>query len=178
VAGSQPAAAPAPGLEQSVGQIAELRDLARSVRPEMTVRHSEFGEVTVRLESVHAQAARSTMVAAGSDWRAVLSARDPGFVPAVQAALAAAESGVQPGSASAQAGHNSPGSNPGQPGAQSAFSQGGLASGSGQSEQRYGSSPGGTQASWQPSSGEDSGATRERSWRRGASGDEPGARYA
>lgn len=65
-----------PALEQSIEQLVQLRESTRAARPEILMRHAEFGLVNVRVEAV------------ASDIRASLSARDPGFVPAVQAMIA------------------------------------------------------------------------------------------
>jgi hypothetical protein len=91
----------------------------------MTLQHGEFGFVALRLEQAGAQ-----------DWRAVLASRDPGFVPAIHAALA--ERAVAAASASADSGQFL-----GQPG-------GGQ---NGPSDQRYGASPNGGQGGSQPSLG-------------------------
>ncbi len=66
----------APALDQAIEQIAQTRDTARAARPEVLVRHAEFGLVAMRID------------AGNGDLRATLSSRDPGFVPAVQAMLA------------------------------------------------------------------------------------------
>lgn len=116
------ARAPTPQLESTIAQVGDLREALRSARPEMTLRHGEFGFVALRLEQSGAQ-----------DWRAVLASRDPGFVPAIQAALA--ERAVAAASASAESGPFM-----GQPG-------GGQ---NGASDQRYGASPNGGQGSSQP----------------------------
>jgi hypothetical protein len=63
-------------LEDTIAQADTLREALRAQRPELTLRHAEFGAVSLRLEATGSES-----------WRAVLSARDPGFVPAVQAAL-------------------------------------------------------------------------------------------
>jgi hypothetical protein len=83
----------------------------------MTLRHAEFGAVSLRIEPSGTQ-----------DWRAVLASRDPGFVPAIHAALA--ERTVTAAADTAGAGNN-PGQN-------------------GPSDQRYGASPNGGQGSSQP----------------------------
>ena len=116
---------PAPQLESSIAQVGDLREALRSVRPEMTLRHDEFGFVALRLEQSGAQ-----------DWRAVLASRDPGFVPAIQAALA--DRAVAAASASAETGQFL-----GQPGAGQ----------NGTSDPRYGASPSGGQGGSQPSFG-------------------------
>ncbi len=113
------AAPPAPQLEQAIDQVGTLREAMRTARPEMTLRHAEFGFVSLRLEQP-----------APEQWRAVLASRDPGFVPAIQLALAeravaaAAESGTSTG-------HH-----------------GGSQNGTG--DQRYGASPNGGQGGSQP----------------------------
>lgn len=122
---------PAPSQESTIAQVGAIRAALHNVRPEMTLRHGEFGFVSLRLEAT---------AAAPQDWRAVLASRDPGFVPAVQAALAeralaasadAISSGMASGAGTgAQAG--------GHPGAGSP------------SEQRYGISQGGGQGSSSP----------------------------
>jgi hypothetical protein len=117
--------APTPQLESTIAQVGDLREALRSARPEMTLQHGEFGFVAVRLEQAGAQ-----------DWRAVLASRDPGFVPAIQAALA--ERAVAAASASAESGQFL-----GQPG-------GGQ---NGPFDQRYGASPNGGQGGSQPSLG-------------------------
>jgi len=68
---------PAPQQETAIAQVGELREAMRAARPEMTLRHAEFGNVSLRVEPTAAEG-----------WRAVLASRDPGFVPAIQAALA------------------------------------------------------------------------------------------
>lgn len=62
-------------MEQAIDQLTQAKEAARISRPELTVRHAEFGAINMRLE------------AAGGDLRATLSNRDPGFIPAIQAAL-------------------------------------------------------------------------------------------
>ncbi len=121
-----PAAAPAPAeariapqQDSAITQVGELREALRAARPEMTLRHAEFGFVSLRVEATGAQ-----------DWRAVLASRDPGFVPAIQAALA--ERAV---AASSETSASNSGSHHGQ---------------SGQSDQRYGFSQGSGQGSSQP----------------------------
>lgn len=115
--------APAPQVEAAIEQVGSLREAMRSARPEMTVRHAEFGFVSVRLEQ-----------AAPDNWRAVLASRDPGFVPAIQAALE--ERSVMATSESAS------------------FSGQSGASQNGTSDQRYGASPNGGQGSSQPYMGQ------------------------
>lgn len=113
-------AAPAPQLEQTITAVGDLREALRAARPEMTLRHAEFGAVSMRLEAAGAQ-----------DWRVVLASRDPGFVPAIQAALA--ERVVAAAAETSLAGH-------------------GGQNGSG--EPRYGSSLGSGQGGSQPYSGQ------------------------
>lgn len=116
--------APAPQFESAIEQVGSLREAMRSARPEMTLRHAEFGFVSLRLEQ-----------AAPDNWRAVLASRDPGFVPAIQAAFS--ERSVAATSESA-AGF------PGQSGAAQ----------NGTSDQRYGASLNGGQGSSQPYMGQ------------------------
>ncbi len=126
--------APAVDQESTIAAVGEIRAALRAVRPEMTLRHAEFGAVSLRIEGTGAQ-----------DWRAVLASRDPGFVPAIQAALA--ERAVTASADTAGAGA---GANPGQ---------------NGTSDPRYGASPNGGQGSSQPylghSSGRDEGGSAQ-----------------
>lgn len=73
-----PGAAPAPGsqIEQLVEALAVARQAGRDARGELALRHGEFGMVAIRLEQ------------AEGETRAVLAGRDPGFAPAIVAALA------------------------------------------------------------------------------------------
>lgn len=117
--------ASAPQLENAIAQVGELREALKAARPEMTLRHDEFGFVSLRLEAVGADG-----------WRAMLASRDPGFVPAIQTALAERALAV---TASASADPS------------------GTQTGSGQNgsgDQRYGSSPNGGQGTSQPYSGQ------------------------
>ncbi|MEL7445357.1 MAG: hypothetical protein AAGK02_06030 [Pseudomonadota bacterium] len=66
----------APAVEQAIDQLAQARESSRSSRPEVLVRHSDFGLVSMRIDST------------ATDLRATLVSRDSGFVPAVHAALA------------------------------------------------------------------------------------------
>jgi len=157
IAPSNPALADA--LEQVTGQIAEAREAGRSLRPEFTMRHSEFGAVAMRLEPA----------SASGDWRATLSARDPGFIPAVHTALtersvaAVSESGLgsnasgsnNSGQRSGENGQNGSQQSSGQSSWQSAGSQAGMSGEQGANNHRYGSSPGSGQASAKPYSGEE-----------------------
>ena len=149
----------APQLENTIDQLAEARSAAQASRPELTVRHQEFGAITMRLEAM------------GNDFRATLSARDPGFVPAIQTALAERSvaassettgSGAQRGNeqGSAQSGSQS-GSHTGQ------FA--GSPGGGWNPQGNYGSSTGAGQGTSQPYTGqtenrdEDSGSERGNS---------------
>lgn len=114
--------APAPQQEAAIAQVGDLREALRSARPEMTVRHGEFGAVNLRLEQ-----------SAPDQWRAVLASRDPGFVPAIQAALA--ERAVTAAGASADSGQFMGQNGSGQ---------------SGTSDHRYGASPNGGQTGLSP----------------------------
>lgn len=122
----------APQIDHAIERLVEARESGRAARPEVTVRHSEFGAINMRIEAV------------GTDLRATLNARDPAFVPAIQAALA--ERGIAPASEAptnqSQRGHEQG------PGQQTSNSG---APGHGQnSDARYGSSTGSGQASSQP----------------------------
>ncbi|MFN4112589.1 MAG: hypothetical protein ACK4GD_01455 [Sphingomonadaceae bacterium] len=68
---------PAPGtqIEQLVEALALAREAGKGARGDVTVRHAEFGLVAIRLEQ------------ADGETRAQVSGRDPGFAPAVVAAL-------------------------------------------------------------------------------------------
>ena len=129
---------PAPDQESAIAQLGEIREALRSARPEMTLRHAEFGFVSLRLEGT---------AAAPQDWRAVLASRDPGFVPAFQAALA--ERAVAASADTAATGNGA--------------GQGGSSSSS--SDQRYGFSQGSGQGSSSPypgqSGGRDEGASQD-----------------
>jgi hypothetical protein len=119
----QPELRTEPQIESAIAQVGTLREALRAARPEMTLRHAEFGFVSVRLEAA----------ATPDTWRAVLASRDPGFVPAIQAALA--ERAVAALSAAPDSGGGS----------------GGLAAGqNGTGDQRYGASPNGGQGGSQP----------------------------
>jgi hypothetical protein len=130
---SQPAAEsrpsdPAAPVETAIAQAGTLREALRAQRPEMVVRHAEFGMISLRLEP-----------AAPDQWRAVLASRDPGFVPAIQAALA--ERAISPAQAPTDSG--------------TAMGQNGTG------EQRYGASPNGGQGSSQPYPGQSGGRDGE-----------------
>jgi hypothetical protein len=133
--GAAPAPASAADPETVLDQIATLRDAARSARSDVVLRHGEFGTVHLRIDAAGAP----------GEWRAALTSRDPGFVPAVQAALA--ERAV---AASSEAGANFSQQHGGNSSASNAGS--GLGQGSGQSA--YGFSQGGGQGSSQQYSGQ------------------------
>lgn len=154
-------------VEQVTQQVSEAREAGRSVRPELTVRHSDFGTVAMRIEP--------GVGGAASDWRATLSARDPGFVPAAQAALVERGVSATGESASTQNGFSQGG------GSQSGFQGGssqrgsdthpqsgplqngaGFGASSGGSDQRYGSSTGSGQGSAQPYPGEEGASGRNQ----------------
>lgn len=111
---------PGSQIESAIAQVGTLREALRSVSPAMTVQHAEFGAVSVRLEQ-----------AAPDQWRAVLASRDPGFVPAIQAALE-----TRAVAATADASGN--------------LTHHHGASQNGAGDQRYGASPNGGQGSSQP----------------------------
>ncbi|MEM6908221.1 MAG: hypothetical protein AAF494_06040 [Pseudomonadota bacterium] len=142
-------------LATAIEQLAETRETARGIRPELTVRHSEFGAVNMRLEAF------------GNDLRATLSNRDPGFVPAVQAALAervvVSSSEMTSNTGSNGNGRGSENSSGG------AYTGTNSGSGAG-NEQRYGSSTGGDKGSPQPSSEHLSGAKQAGRAREGDEG--------
>ena len=121
----------APQIEQAIEQLAEARDTVRTARPEILMRHGEFGLVSMRLD------------ASGGDLRATLAARDPGFVPAIQAALADRTVAASQESANTA----------GQRGQEQGAGTGNSAGNGPQSDARYGSSPGSSQGSHQPQSG-------------------------
>ena len=63
-------------IEALVEVLSQAREAGRGARGEVTLRHAEFGAVAIRIEQ------------AEGETRAVLNGRDPGFAPAVMAALA------------------------------------------------------------------------------------------
>lgn len=107
--------APAVNQESAIAAVGEIREALRAARPELTLRHADFGFVSLRVESTGAEG-----------WRAVLASRDPGFVPAIQTALAERAVAAASDTASTNTGQN------------------------GTSDQRYGASPNGGQGSSQP----------------------------
>lgn len=108
---------PAPQQQSTIDQVGDLREALRSARPAMTLHHAEFGAVSLRLEATGVEG-----------WRAVLASRDPGFVPAIQTALA--ERAVMSAAASPDSG--------------------GFMHHSGTGEHRSGSTPNGGQGASQP----------------------------
>ena len=70
-----PAAAGERPIDGLIDHLQQQRDLGRQARGDLQVRHAEFGLVAMRVE------------ASDGDVRATLSNRDPGFAPAVHAAL-------------------------------------------------------------------------------------------
>ncbi|MEM7665633.1 MAG: hypothetical protein AAF250_07220 [Pseudomonadota bacterium] len=131
-----------PQIEQAIEQMTEAREAGRSSRPELLLRHAEFGAVSMRLD------------ASGGDLRATLASRDPGFVPAIQAALN--ERVIAPSSESATT-NNQRGQDQ-QSGSNSSAWLGGSGGGF---EQRYGSSPGSSEGPLQPRMEQQGSATRE-----------------
>lgn len=131
-----------PQVDQAIEQMTEAREAGRSSRPELLLRHAEFGAVSMRLD------------AAGGDLRATLASRDPGFVPAIQAALN--ERAVAASSESAT--HNNQRGQDQQSGGNSSAWLGGSGGGF---EQRYGSSPGSSEGPLQPRMEQQGSATRE-----------------
>jgi hypothetical protein len=126
-----------PQLEYAIDQIAQTRT-QQAARPELTLRHHDFGAITMRVEAL------------GNDLRATLSARDPGFVPAIQAALA--ERAVVTGSETSSGQSHNP--SPGQRGNDPNGGQSGSSGQGWQSDPRYGSSPGSGQGTYQPYRGQ------------------------
>ncbi len=134
-------------IASAIDQLAEARETGRSARPELTMRHQEFGAVSMRIET------------AGADLRATLASRDPGFVPAVQTALAE-RTVIAPGETSSahtnsgrngdhNGGQQSSSNNNSNPGSQNG-SQGHSNGSGGYFEGRYGSSTGSEQGSSKP----------------------------
>ncbi len=114
-----------PQIESAIAQVGDIREALRAARPAMTVQHAEFGAVSIRLEP-----------AAPDQWRAVLASRDPGFVPAIHAALETRAIAAAGDTATNFAGQNT--------GSQNGAPQNGTG------DQRYGASPNGGQGSSQP----------------------------
>ncbi len=124
-------------IETVIGQLAEVREFVRASRPELTLRHHEFGAINVRIE------------ATGADLRATLASRDPGFVPAVNAALAERAIAASAESTSGQSSRSNE-QNGNQSSASQTASQGGFSGSGASSDGRYGSSTGSGQGSSQP----------------------------
>jgi hypothetical protein len=116
----RPASPAAPQIESAIAQVGDIREALRNARPAMTLSHAEFGAVSLRLEQ-----------AAPDQWRAVLASRDPGFVPAIHAALAERAVAAAAETSASFSGHSG-------------------ASQNGAGDQRYGSSPNQGQGSPQP----------------------------
>jgi hypothetical protein len=114
------ASAAGPQIESAIAQVGDIREALRAARPAMTLQHAEFGMVSLRLEP-----------AAPDQWRAVLASRDPGFIPAIHAALDARAIAAAGETATNFTGQNGAPQN-------------------GTSDQRYGASPNGGQGSSQP----------------------------
>ncbi len=129
-------------VEQAIEALGEARDAGRVARPEVLVRHSEFGLVSMRLE------------AASGDLRATLSSRDPGFIPAIQSALN--ERAVAASSEAATSHNNPRGQDQGSTGQPSSTFSGSSA-GFGAN---YGSSPGSSQGGLQPRMAQQEDTTR------------------
>jgi len=125
--------APSPQQQSTIDQVGDLREALRAARPAMTLQHAEFGAVSLRLEAT-----------GGGDWRAVLASRDPGFVPAIHAALA--DRAVAAAAAAADSGAFMGQQNSGQH----------AASQSGTFDHRSGSTPNGGQGASQPYLGQSS----------------------
>lgn len=132
----------APQLESTIEQLSETRQSALSSRPELTVRHQDFGAITMRVEAL------------GNDLRATLSARDPGFVPAIQAALA--ERAIVPAAETSTGQSHNPQRGQEQTSQALASSPGSQGQGW-NSEGRYGSSTGSGQGTSQPYRGQSDG---------------------
>jgi len=118
--GAAPTAPAAPQIESAIAQVGDIREALRNARPAMTLQHAEFGAVSLRLEP-----------AAPDQWRAVLASRDPGFVPAIHAALADRAVAAAAETSASFSGHSGSSQN-------------------GAGDQRYGSSPNQGQGSPQP----------------------------
>lgn len=139
-------------LEAAIEHLAEAREAGRAARSQVTLSHQEFGAISLKID------------ASGNDLRATLASRDPGFVPAIQAALA--ERGI---SASGEAGSTQSQRGGEQANGQQGQSQQGNPGGGGTSDPRYGFSSGSGNASNLPyrdqngaSKDEQGGPTRSR----------------
>lgn len=118
---------PGAGQDSAIAQLSALRQALRSARPELTLRHNEFGAVALRIEA-----------ALPDGWRAVLASHDPAFVPAVQAALAERTPGAGAAAAAASADPASSGGDAPRYGSSLGSGQGGSQPYSGQSQGREG----------------------------------------
>ena len=107
-------------IESTIAQVGDIREALRAARPAMTIQHTDFGAVSIRLEP-----------AAPDQWRAVLASRDPGFVPAIHAALETRAIAAAADTSANFSGHSGAHQN-------------------GTQDQRYGASPNGGQGSPQP----------------------------
>lgn len=107
-------------IESTIAQVGDIREALRAARPAMTIQHAEFGAVSIRLEP-----------AAPDQWRALLASRDPGFVPAIHAALETRAIAAAADTSANFSGHSGAHQN-------------------GTQDQRYGASPNGGQGSPQP----------------------------
>lgn len=142
-------------LENTIEQLTETRSIAQANRPEFTLRHQEFGAITMRMDAM------------GGDLRATLFSRDPGFVPAIQSALAerSVAATSETAGTNAQRGQDQSASQGGsQSGSQSQSQNNAFAGSAGHgwhSEGRYGSSTGSGQGTSQPYSGQTDGADDE-----------------
>lgn len=117
-------------LETAIEHLAEAREAGRAARSQVTLSHQEFGAISLKID------------ASGNDLRATLASRDPGFVPAIQAALAErgiSASGESASTQSQRGGDQSPG-HQGQ-------SQQGNSGNGGMSDPRYAFSSGSGNAS-------------------------------
>lgn len=167
----QPTAAPAAPLPQDAADIAQAIDLAvearetgRNLRPELSLRHGEFGLVNMRIEGM------------GGDLRATLNSRDPGFAPAFHAALADRAIAAPPEAGQTGSQRGNDGSGNAHHGGHSGPGTGGQ--GSAGSDPRYGSSPGSGHAANKPYSEQDASEGRSGGSRnsRSAATDHPGGR--
>lgn len=147
-------------LETAIEHLAEAREAGRAARSQVTLSHQEFGAISLRID------------ASGNDLRATLASRDPGFVPAIQAALA--ERGINASSeaASTQSQRGSDQS-PGHQGNQGQSQQGNTNSG-GMADLRYAFSSGSGNASNLPYRDQNGASKEEQSDPAGLrAGDDP-----
>lgn len=125
-----------PQIEQAIDALTGAREAGRTSRPEVLLRHSEFGLVSMRLE------------AASGDLRANLASRDPAFIPAIHAALG--DRAISGSSETATNFNQQRGQDQNQSGGTSPS----FAGNNGGSGANYGSSPGSSQGSPQPRMGQ------------------------